>query len=65
MTLLTLIERCSARLQEAGVSFGHGTINAFDEAVWLALWRLGLPLDDLEGVADRELSPEEQTAIET
>ncbi len=65
MTLLTLIERCSARLQEAGVSFGHGTTNAFDEAVWLALWRLGLPLDDLDGVADRELSPEEQTAIET
>jgi ribosomal protein L3 glutamine methyltransferase len=65
VTLLTLIERCSARLQEAGVSFGHGTTNAFDEAVWLALWRLGLPLDDLDGVADRELSPEEQTAIET
>jgi len=65
VTLLNLIERCSARLQEAGVSFGHGTSNAFDEAVWLALWRLGLPLDDLDGVAERELSPEEQTAIES
>jgi ribosomal protein L3 glutamine methyltransferase len=65
VTLLNLIERCSARLQEAGVSFGHGTGNAFDEAVWLALWRLGLPLDDLDGVAERELSAEEQTAIET
>ena len=65
MTLLDLIERCSARLQEAGVCFGHGTNNAFDEAVWLALWRLGLPLDDLDGVAERELSPGEQTAIET
>ncbi len=65
MTLLNLIERCSARLQEAGVSFGHGTTNAFDEAVWLALWRLGLPLDDLDGVAERELSPEEQTAIKS
>ena len=64
MTLLNLIERCSARLQEAGVSFGHGTDNAFDEAVWLALWRLGLPLDDLDGVADRELTPDERCAIE-
>jgi ribosomal protein L3 glutamine methyltransferase len=65
VTLLNLIERCSARLQEAGVSFGHGTTNAFDEAVWLALWRLGLPLDDLDGVAERELSASERLAIET
>ena len=64
MKLLTLIERCSARLQEAGVSFGHGTTNAFDEAVWLALWRLGLPLDDLDGVAGRELTPAQQADIE-
>jgi ribosomal protein L3 glutamine methyltransferase len=63
--LLNLIERCSARLQEAGVCFGHGTTNAFDEAVWLALWRLGLPLDDLDSVADRVLSREDQAAIET
>ena len=64
MKLLTLIERCSARLQEAGVSFGHGTTNAFDEAVWLALWRLGLPLDDLQGVASLQLSAEQRAAIE-
>jgi len=62
--LLELIERCSARLEEAGVSFGHGTTNAFDEAVWLALWRLGLPLHDLDGVAAMELSAAQQTAIE-
>ena len=64
MTLLDLIEHCSARLQEAGVSFGHGTTNAFDEAVWLALWRLGLPLDDLDGVAERPVTAAEQAAIE-
>jgi ribosomal protein L3 glutamine methyltransferase len=64
VTLLDLIDRCSARLQEAGVSFGHGTTNAFDEAVWLALWRLGLPLDDLDGVAERALEPDEQASIE-
>ncbi|HMO48488.1 MAG TPA: 50S ribosomal protein L3 N(5)-glutamine methyltransferase [Rubrivivax sp.] len=64
MKLRTLIERCSARLQEAGVSFGHGTTNAFDEAVWLALWRLGLPLDDLDGVADRAVTTAQQAAVE-
>jgi ribosomal protein L3 glutamine methyltransferase len=63
--LLDCIERQSARLTEAGVSFGHGTTNAFDEAVWLALWRLDLPLDDLDGVAQRELSAGEVARIDS
>ena len=56
MTLLDLIERCSARLQQAGVSFGHGTTNAFDEAAWLVLWRLGQPLDALDEVAENSVT---------
>ncbi|MBS0595681.1 MAG: 50S ribosomal protein L3 N(5)-glutamine methyltransferase [Rubrivivax sp.] len=64
MTLIELVERSSARLQQAGVCFGHGTTNAFDEAAWLVLWRLRLPLDDLDGVAARVLAPAEQTAVE-
>jgi ribosomal protein L3 glutamine methyltransferase len=62
--LIDAIERSSARLDQAGVSFGHGTTNAFDEAAWLVLWRLGLPLDDLDGVAERELSADELSAID-
>ena len=45
MTLLELIESGAKQLTDAGLSFGHGTTNAFDEAAWLALWSLGLPLD--------------------
>ena len=59
-----MVERQSARLAQAGVSFGHGTDNAFDEAVWLTLWRLGLPLDDLNGVAERVLTTDEIAAID-
>jgi ribosomal protein L3 glutamine methyltransferase len=59
MTLIDLITAQSARLKQAGVSFGHGTTNAFDEAAWLVLWALGLPLDALEAKARNELSPDE------
>jgi ribosomal protein L3 glutamine methyltransferase len=64
VTLIECINRQSARLTQAGVSFGHGTDNAFDEAVWLALWKLRLPLDDLDSVAARELTPQQAAAID-
>ncbi|MEY4652363.1 MAG: hypothetical protein RI884_944 [Pseudomonadota bacterium] len=64
MTLLDLIASGARKLTDAGVAFGHGTTNAHDEATWLVLWRLGLPLDDLEGVAAREVTPEQARAVQ-
>lgn len=63
MHLNELIAQEAARLTQAHVAFGHGTQSAFDEAVWLVLWRLGLPLDtDLEEVANQSVSAEQQAA---
>jgi ribosomal protein L3 glutamine methyltransferase len=63
LTLSDLIEASAKRLTHAGVAFGHGTQSAFDEAVWLVLWRLGLPLDtDLDEVAAQAVTPEQQAA---
>ena len=63
MKLLNCIEAQAARLTEAGVSFGHGTSNAFDEAAWLVLWRLGHPLDELDEHAEQELDEVAQAKI--
>ena len=62
MTLLDLVNACAQRLQDAGVSFGHGTLNAHDEAAWLVLWRLGLPLDT--DIDERPVAPEQQAQVE-
>jgi ribosomal protein L3 glutamine methyltransferase len=63
MTLSALIEQSAQRMEAAGLAFGHGTQSAFDEAVWLVLWRLGLPLDtDLDDMADQAVNAEQQAA---
>jgi len=68
MTLIALIEASARSLADAGVSFGHGTTNAHDEAAWLVLWQLGLPLDTaLDGEdshADRPLTPEQLAQVQ-
>ena len=62
MTLLDCVAALSARLASAGVSFGHGTTNARDEAAWLVLWRLGVPLDSLDEHAARVVTGDEFAA---
>ena len=55
-TILELIEHGAAQLQAAGVAYGHGTTNAFDEAAWLVLWTLQMPPDDLDLVRNKPVS---------
>jgi ribosomal protein L3 glutamine methyltransferase len=61
--LLALVEQLAGELEAAGVGYGHGTTNAFDEAAWLVLWKLGLPLDELDEHAELELAAPQQQAV--
>ncbi len=62
-TVIELIEAGARQLEAAGVAYGHGTTNAFDEAAWLVLWQLGLPLDELDTVAGHLVHAEEQARV--
>ncbi|HMN92394.1 MAG TPA: 50S ribosomal protein L3 N(5)-glutamine methyltransferase [Hydrogenophaga sp.] len=64
MTLQELLAECTARLDSAALAYGHGTTCARDEAAWLLLWQLGLPLDtDLDVQAVRTISPAAAQAV--
>ena len=64
MQFFELIEAATGRLDSAQLAYGHGTTNARDEAVWLTLWSLGLPLDsDLSELASRPINNDEQARV--
>ncbi len=52
-----------SRFTTAGLFFGHGSDNAWDEAVYLTLHTLNLPLDRLEPFLDARLLPHEREAL--
>ena len=68
-TVGAVVESGALQLEAAGVAFGHGTTNARDEATWLVLWRLGLPLDSaLDGESEhsiqkRAVTPAQQALV--
>lgn len=57
-----LIEYAEKRFVEEQLSFGHGTDNAFDEAVWLVLAAAQISGDELESIWSTELTPIQESA---
>ncbi len=63
ITLRDWLRYACTRFSRAGVAFGQGTDNAWDEAVWLGLWSLGLAPDHLEPFLDARLLAAERGAL--
>ncbi len=58
-----MLREAVTQFKRAGLAFGHGTHNARDEAVYLILHTLKLPLGELDSVLNRRLNPGELAAV--
>jgi ribosomal protein L3 glutamine methyltransferase len=64
-TIRTLLPYGVERFERAGLSYGHGTTNAVDEAAWLILHALGLPPQDLNSHLDTPLTESQVKAAKS
>lgn len=62
-TLRDLMRFAVSRFNASNLHFGHGTDNAWDEAAYLLLHTLNLPLDRLEPFMDARLTSDERSAV--
>jgi len=63
VTLRDWLRFAVTRFGERGLSFGHGTTNAYDEAAYLLLHALHLPLERLEPFLDARLTQAERAEL--
>ncbi len=63
VTLRDYIRYAVSEFRKNNLFFGHGTTNAYDEAVFLVLQSLHLPLEQLEPFFDARLLPNEKETI--
>ena len=58
-----LFDAAVGAFEDAGISYGHGTSNAAEEASWLILHSLGLPLTDLDKHLDDPVAEPARKAV--
>ncbi len=63
LTVRDWLRYAVSRFNMARLSFGHGADNAYDEAAWLILSSLHLPVDQLAPFLDARLLPHERNLL--
>ena len=63
LTLRDWLRYAVSTFTEAELTFGHGSENAYDEAAYLLLHTLHLPLDTLEPFLDAKLTAQEKVTL--
>jgi ribosomal protein L3 glutamine methyltransferase len=63
LTLRDWLRYAVSTFTEANLTFGHGSENAYDEAAYLILHTLHLPLDTLDPFLDAKLTAQEKSAL--
>lgn len=63
VTVRDWLRHAVTRFNRAGIFCGHGVSDSFDEAVWLLLSSLALPLDRLEPFLDACIPSDERIAL--
>ena len=63
VTIRDMLRFAVSRFTEAGLAFGQGTTGAVDEAAFLILESLHLPVDDINPWADARLTKTEREAL--
>ena len=63
VTIRDFLRYAISRFNQAGLAFGHGASTAFDDAAYLVLEGLKLPIDTLEPFLDARLMPDERRRL--
>lgn len=63
LTIRDWIRFAVSDFEASNIFFGHGTDNAYDEAVWLVMGALHLPLDTVENFLDARLITSEREKL--
>ncbi|MDO9365316.1 MAG: 50S ribosomal protein L3 N(5)-glutamine methyltransferase [Methylotenera sp.] len=62
-TIRDWIRFAVSQFEASDIFYGHGTDNAYDEAVWLMMSALHLPMDTLDNFLDARLTEAERTKL--